>query len=1168
MNRVWLTLKPGLASLVNLALVLSISQPLLAFPLSAQAATTIFSDSFGSSPSNTVTGWIDSDVGASDAAIKTNPDNRPGSATTGYVQLKKKTSYIATTSVSTIGLENISLEFYWRGAGDADGGELLVVEWKKSSDSNYATSTTLDLTDETWGQENLSLPSSADDTTIDIRFRIQTNANDEAALIDDVSLVGDAVNNNEEEQEEEEEEEEPQETDYAVYGLKYNDANANGTRDNGEEGLGGVTMKLYQDGDVASTTVTSWDGNFGFNNLELGEEYLICEELPAGWHQTDPTEDGGSTWRAEGRKKCKNDTWGYEVEISEPEAYSFEFGNVKGGLIMGIKYRDNNNNGERDEEESNLADWTIRLYDSEGEEVAETKTTWDGYFTFDGLEPGTYTVCEVIPDNDDNWRQTDPTEEGGSSWRAEGRVFCETEDTWGYNFEIGWGDEEYSFIFGNVPGAILAGWKYNDANANGQRDGAFPTEEDGERGITNHPIKLYKIDDENESEWEEVATTYTDPDLWAKGMFYFKGLEPGDYYMCEEMPALGEWLQTDPREDGGSTWRAEGRIECPNGTWGYVIDDLDWGDEEYSYSFGNHKYAAVRVTKIAVPDTGTFNFTLEGTDNDYEKTLSTFGSTEVGEPLEFLKLLPGAYKLSEALPEGWDGVQTSECTDGVNSVDPGSITLTSGLEVNCTFNNSEYGVISGYKFEDREANGTRTNPTDEPGLSGWTIKLYQAGEGGLTEVGSTATDETGFYAFSKLGAGTYYVCEESQGGWTQSTPTSGYACENGTLGYEVEIEAGEINAGSDFGNWRAGGITGYKWHDLNHDGIKDEDEPKLSDWVIFIDKNGNDILDGDETNTTTDENGEYSFSGLNAGMAYELREVAQGGWVQTYPAGDGAQTVVVLSGQDVSANFGNHEGEIPVPDTEAPNTIITSPNPETEWFDKIWITGTTTDNVAVATTTLSFAIWDGEDCGSYSEIVDLGNPALNAIFDWMYEWTPGVEGDFCIQANGTDTSGNEEHTATVFPIKFKKTATTTPPIEEEENGGGGGSGNDDGPTKKLTDNGDDNNGGTGGGDGTTDDDNVTNPNPNANNLLGLGGNAGVAGGVAPLALLTGDDEGGTTTELGAGTSTATTTDNSNLLAAIGGLDWLGEWWFWLLLILVILAIIGGYYYWRRRQENY
>ncbi len=1158
-------LKPYLAMTVNLALVFSIAQPILLTPLTARAATSVFTDGFESVPE--LSDWTHVDTPYWDV-INSAPNAHAGSKR-AQVTGTTTTESILLKATSTVGYQNLVLSYWYKSVSLEDGDDLYVEYTTDGSTWNnlFTISDGSESTD--WQEKTHNLPASTDNNT-DFAFRFRSsleNGSDEVNF-DDVSLVGDAVVVDEEE--DNEEEEEPEETTgNAIYGLKYNDANGNGLRDDGEEGLGGVTIKLYEDGDVASTTVTAWDGNFGFDNLEMGEKYKVCEELPEGWHQTDPTADGGSTWRAEGRKKCENNTWGYEVEISEPEAYSFEFGNAKGGLLMGIKYRDSNNNGTRDEEEPNLADWTIKLYDSEGEEVAETKTTWDGYFTFSGLTPGDYTICEVIPDTDDNWRQTDPTENGGSSWRAEGRVFCEEEDTWGYKVEgLSWGDEEYSYAFGNVPGALLGGWKYNDANANGERDGAFPTEEDGELGVTNHPIKLYKLDEENEGEWDEVATTYTDSDLWAKGMFYFKGLEPGDYYMCEELPALGEWLQTDPNADGGSTWRADGRIECPNGTWGYIIDDLDWGDENYSYSFGNHKYAAVRVTKIAVPDNGTFEFTLEGTDNDYEKTLSTFGSTEIGEPLAFLKLLPGAYKLTEALPEGWDGTQVSECTDGVNSVDPGSITLTSGLEVNCTYNNSEYGVISGYKFEDKEANGTRTNPTDEPGLIDWTIKLYQATgeEGALEEVKSTVTDETGFYAFSQLTPGIYYTCEVPQGGWTQSYPTTGLTCPDGvTLANEVEVEAGEINAGEDFGNWRVGGITGYKWHDLNHDGEKGEDEPKLSDWTIFIDKNDNGILDGDETSDTTDVNGEYTLSGLNAGVSYEVREVAQGGWVQTYPAGDGSQNVVVLSGQDVSANFGNHEGAIPVPDNEAPETFIYAPESGSLWDNFIRIMGTTTDNVAVSTTTLSFAIWDGEDCGSYSDIVDLGNPELDAIFDWIYDWVPGGDGDYCIQANGTDTSGNEEHTATVFPVKFAKAATTTPPVDEDDddNNGGGGSGNDDGPTKKLTnddDTSDNNGGGTGGSEGGVGGTALLNPSaPLALNNPNLGDDAPI-----------GDDEGAevaTATTTGTSTATTSVVSGTSLLAGIGSLGW-GTWWFWLLILLIILAIGGGYYYWRRRQENY
>lgn len=1144
MNRVWLTLKPGLASLVNLALVLSISQPLLAFPLSAQAATTIFSDGF---ESNNFSNWT-SETGD----WETQGGGHTGSKHAEVSDIDSGEDLLV-KAVSTENYENITVSYWYKIIHDLESTDHLYIEWSDNGGSTWSTvEDHTDIADNgSWISNSIDLPASADhNSDFRLRFRVHLEEEDEESekdefWLDDVVIAGDSTNND---NEEEEEEEEPQQTDYAVYGLKYNDANANGTRDNGEEGLGGVTMKLYQDGDVASTTVTAWDGNFGFNNLELGEEYLICEELPAGWHQTDPTEDGGSTWRAEGRKKCKNNTWGYEVEISEPEAYSFEFGNVKGGLIMGIKYRDNNNNGERDEDEPNLADWTIRLYDSEGEEVAETKTTWDGYFTFDGLEPGTYTVCEVIPDNDDNWRQTDPTEEGGSSWRAEGRVFCETEDTWGYNFEIGWGDEEYSFAFGNVPGAILAGWKYNDANANGQRDGAFPTEEDGEKGITNHPIKLYKINDDEE--WQLVDTTYTDPDLWAKGMYYFKGVEPGEYYICEEMPVVGEWAQTDPTAEGGSSWRAEGRIECPDGTWGYATGPVEWGDEEWSFDFGNYKAAAIRVTKIASPDQGDFKFTLTG-PSDYEESENTNGSTE--SPLEFLNLLPGLYQLSEEMPEDWFESQDPYCTDGeVNNIEPGEINLISGAQIHCYFNNSQFGLITGRKFEDKDADGV--SEAGEPGLAGWTINLYQLGEGeaGWSDMGSAVTLADGSFSFGNLLPGTYYACEEAQAGWTQSAPASGMTCpDEGTLAGEVVIEEGG-SATANFGNWQAGGLSGFKWHDYNHDGVKDENEPKLANWVIYIDENGNDILDEGELSEVTNEDGYYTFSDLDAGQSYKIKEVNQDGWVLTYPE-TGEHNVVVISGETAASyNFGNHEGEIPVPDTEAPETIITSPNPATEWINSILISGTTTDNVAVASTTLSFALFGGEECGSYSEIITLGNLDLDAVFDWLYNWTPTDDGDYCIKANGVDTSGNEEHTAIVFPVKFKKVATTTPPVEEEEeeNTGGGGGGSSR-RTSTTTEEGGDN--------GTT-----TPPGVLGNlALLTLPAGAGEAGDYNPDDLVFTGTTTGTTTDVG--TTTENILDQSGLLAALGNLPF--SWWWLLLLILILLAGYAGYRYWQRRHHN-
>ncbi|HQN49269.1 MAG TPA: invasin domain 3-containing protein, partial [Caldisericia bacterium] len=54
-------------------------------------------------------------------------------------------------------------------------------------------------------------------------------------------------------------------------------------------------------------------------------------------------------------------------------------------------------------------------------------------------------------------------------------------------------------------------------------------------------------------------------------------------------------------------------------------------------------------------------------------------------------------------------------------------------------------------------------------------------------------------------------------------------------------------------------ISGYKWNDLNEDGIWDENEPPISGWEIYIDLNNNGYWNEDEPKTLTDENGFYSF---------------------------------------------------------------------------------------------------------------------------------------------------------------------------------------------------------------------------------------------------------------------------------------------------------------------
>ncbi|MCD6529575.1 carboxypeptidase regulatory-like domain-containing protein [Candidatus Bathyarchaeota archaeon] len=95
-----------------------------------------------------------------------------------------------------------------------------------------------------------------------------------------------------------------------------------------------------------------------------------------------------------------------------------------------------------------------------------------------------------------------------------------------------------------------------------------------------------------------------------------------------------------------------------------------------------------------------------------------------------------------------------------------------------------------------------------------------------------------------------------------------------------------------------GSISGYKWNDLDGDGVKDADEPGLEGWTI--------VLSGETSaTTTTNEDGYYEFTGLPAG-SYTVSEVAKPDWVQTYPPSPGTYSIELSPGENsVNNNFGN-----------------------------------------------------------------------------------------------------------------------------------------------------------------------------------------------------------------------------------------------------------------------
>ncbi|MEX0643489.1 MAG: proprotein convertase P-domain-containing protein [Pirellulales bacterium] len=153
-------------------------------------------------------------------------------------------------------------------------------------------------------------------------------------------------------------------------------------------------------------------------------------------------------------------------------------------------------------------------------------------------------------------------------------------------------------------------------------------------------------------------------------------------------------------------------------------------------------------------------------------------------------------------------------------------------------------------FDGEDASGSWRLEIEDDSLSdtgtllGWSLTIKLAG---VFLEPFTVTDANGQYSFTDLLPGLYHVREHIQEeqeleGWKASwTPPP------------ITVRSGAHVTGIDFGNWipvsLPGSIGGLKWNDLNGNGMKEEGEPGLPGWTIFIDNDNDGMLDANTTST-------------------------------------------------------------------------------------------------------------------------------------------------------------------------------------------------------------------------------------------------------------------------------------------------------------------------------
>jgi hypothetical protein len=167
------------------------------FFVSTVLAATVFTDSFGTLASSTVTGWSEDDGATNDTAIVAAGvgNNSPSPDGGAFVRVNGNGGWVCRT-IDATAFGTLQMSYYWRGDSNAEVSDNGVVEYKASGTcSDVSGWTTLQShnlnVNGSWTTQSIfALPGALDGTSFLIRYRADSNQNNEDFRVDGVTITG------------------------------------------------------------------------------------------------------------------------------------------------------------------------------------------------------------------------------------------------------------------------------------------------------------------------------------------------------------------------------------------------------------------------------------------------------------------------------------------------------------------------------------------------------------------------------------------------------------------------------------------------------------------------------------------------------------------------------------------------------------------------------------------------------------------------------------------------------------------------------------------------------------------------------------------------------------------------------------------------------------------
>jgi uncharacterized repeat protein (TIGR01451 family) len=680
-----------------------------------------------------------------------------------------------------------------------------------------------------------------------------------------------------------------------ISGIVFVDRNRNGAIDGAEPGIVGVSLGLYPAGTTCpaggalpagalQVVQTSAGGAYSFANVATGNDYVVCQQQPAGYGDRTPVPGVGNSTPRSNQINIPSLAPSGSTDNNFPEVLGGIAGTVFADFTLATPA--NNNNGVQNAGEPGIGSATagagvpVTLNGTPsagpgaGSAMAPVTVTTaaDGSYSFVDLFPGTYTVTEAaIPVSLGHYGDginTAGAVSGGGTPGTAGAV----------------GDNAIRNIVLSTPGALgtgnnfaelpvstISGLVYLDAD----RDGALT-------GVDTVRLGGVVVELRQGGTHCGNGTLLGFTTTLANGSYSFPGgsVLPAQvgagqsFRVCERQPAGYADGSTNPGTNAASPAANE-----------IVITALPVGGStgnnfgEFAGSISGHVFLDTDNdgNRAGDPPLPGVTITLSGTDaagNPVDRTTITDAS--------------GAWRFDNVLAAGSSGYTVREQLEqpmygglvtfngqtlpgsaggratGISTA-PSAIT---GILLPAGANATEYNFaeilvtqISGTVYIDRNLNGTLDDADGR--LGGVQIELHAGSSCGGALLQTRTTDSSGNYSFGAVPTRTTYtVCELQPPGYGDMATNPG---PNGSSTVPNAIVVANLPPaganGNNFGE-SASVLAGHVFLDRNDDGLRTGEPglPGVKVTLTGVDPAGRPV----DRSTVTDATGAWVFGDLPA----------------------------------------------------------------------------------------------------------------------------------------------------------------------------------------------------------------------------------------------------------------------------------------------------------------